>query len=94
MRTFIEHSPVVFVSTIDENGRVDVSPKTSLPSGTVTFLFTDLEGSTRSRGFTPADESITAGTMGGSCLDERAAEWCSRIEAPSLVSSTAGNSMR
>jgi uncharacterized protein len=27
MRTFIEHSPVVFVSTIDEHGHVDVSPK-------------------------------------------------------------------
>ena len=31
MRTFIDHSPLAFISTIDENGHVDVSPKGDPP---------------------------------------------------------------
>jgi uncharacterized protein len=31
MRTFIEHSPLAFISTIDEHGHVDVSPKGDPP---------------------------------------------------------------
>jgi PPOX class probable FMN-dependent enzyme len=31
MRTFIDHSPLAFISTIDEHGHVDVSPKGDPP---------------------------------------------------------------
>jgi uncharacterized protein len=40
MRTFIEHSPLAFISTIDERGHVDVSPKGDPPG----FVQVDDEG--------------------------------------------------
>lgn len=40
MRSFISHSPLAFVSTVDEHGRIDVSPKGDPPG----FVHVDDDG--------------------------------------------------